>query len=504
VAMLKAYATKQDENFLADIQEIGRELATEGVPTEEIAEMHEEALRRLAEESPSMISPETISLVSPPLMEMLMAYGLAYREYIVLQESAENKFRQIFEQSNDGIVILNPKGNIVDVNLKAQEMWGYAHAEFLELTIPDLHSLQAREKNNNLLTNYFELLNTHTDTTGLTFETEFQRKDESVFYGEVSGGGMNLDGKALALGVIRDITQRKKAEAEREALNKQLIDTSRRVGMADVATGILHNVGNVLNSVNVAARIVADTVRRSSVDKISLTAGMIQEHLHDVGNYLTQDPKGQHIPEYLNTLGQQLIQDQEAVIEELKGLEKNIEHIKAIISVQQTVAKSSSMEEPVVLADLMDQALTVNQTSLDKFQVEVVKDFMTIPEIKADKHQVLQVLVNLINNAKHAMIEVSDRPRLLTLRLRWMEEKNEHWVQLEVSDTGVGISPENLKRVFAQGFTTKKDGHGFGLHSGALSAKMIGGSLSVHSDGEHQGATFTLTLPAIRREVGVA
>ncbi len=215
-------------------------------------------------------------------------------------------------------------------------------------------------------------------------------------------------------------------------------------------------------------------------------------------------PKGQQIPEYLNKLGQQLTQDQEVVLGELKELVKNIEHIKEIISAQQTVAKSSSLEEPEGLAELMAQALSVNQTSLDKYRVEVTKDYMAVPEIVVDKHQVLQVLVNLISNSKHAMKNVSDRPRVLTVSIMEFEEKGQEWVKLEVSDTGAGISPENMKRIFSQGFTTKKDGHGFGLHSGSLSAKLMGGTLTVHSAGEHQGATFTLTLPAKRREVGVA
>jgi two-component system NtrC family sensor kinase len=292
-----------------------------------------------------------------------------------------------------------------------------------------------------------------------------------------------------------------KEMAERKKLTKQLIDTSRRVGMADMATGVLHNVGNVLNSVNVAAGVVADTVRRSSLDKVSQTAELIEEHLQDIKNYLIKDPKGQQIPGYLIKLGQKLIQEQDTVVKELKELLTNIEHIKEIISVQQTVAKSSSMEEPVALADLMDQALSVNQASLEKWQVEVIRDYMTMPEVVVDKHQMLQVLVNLISNAKHAMKGMSGRPRVLTLRIVQFEENNSGWVQLEVDDRGVGISPEHMNRIFSQGFTTKKDGHGFGLHSGAISAKLMGGSLTVKSEGTGYGATFTLTVPAKRREV---
>ena len=68
-------------------------------------------------------------------------------------------------------------------------------------------------------------------------------------------------------------------------------------------------------------------------------------------------------------------------------------------------------------------------------------------------------------------------------------------MQIAVIDTGIGISPENLTRIFAHGFTTRKDGHGFGLHSGALAAKELGGKLSVESAGLGQGASFVLDLP---------
>ena len=419
----------------------------------------------------------------------------------VLEES-HARMRAVVETASDGIITINERGMIESVNAAAERIFQYQLAELKGQNVSVLMPSLYHEAQDGYLAN-------HRDTgkakiIGSIREVVGTRKNGEVFPLELSLSEVRWENQRMFTGFVRDISKRKEAEEERDALNKQLIDTSRRVGMADVATGVLHNVGNVLNSVNVAVGVVADTVRRSSVDKISRTAGMIQEHLHDVGHYLTHDPKGQQIPGYLNKLGQQLTQDQAVVLGELKELTKNIEHIKEIISVQQTVAKSSSLDEPVVLEELIQQALTVNQTSLDKYEVEVTREYMTIPEIVVDKHQVLQVLVNLISNAKRAMKNVSDRPRVLTFRLMEFEERDQEWVKFEVSDTGVGISAENLNRIFTQGFTTKKDGHGFGLHSGSLSAKLMGGTLTVHSAGEHQGATFTLTLPAKRREVGVA
>lgn len=419
---------------------------------------------------------------------------------IKLQEESRTReqMQQSLRNALEGIAFLDIQGVYRLVNQSYAGMTGYQPDEFIDkawssTVYPDDIAVAKTAFENMMESGKGE------------FEARAVRKDGSTFYKQVVMVKV-LDEQGIMTGhhcFMKDITVRKEAEAERDRLNKELVDTSRRVGMADVATGVLHNVGNVLNSVNVAAGVVSDIVRRSSLDKVSRTAGLIQDHLDDVGHYLTHDPKGQQIPEYLHQLGQQLTKEQESVLGELKGLMENIEHIKGIISVQQIVAKSGSLEEPVVLEELLQQALSVSQTSLDKYQVEVTKDYAPVPEIVVDKHQVLQVLVNLVSNAKHAMKKVLDRPRILTVRIASIEEQGSEWIKLEVSDTGVGISSENMKRMFTQGFTTKKDGHGFGLHSGSLSAKLMGGSLTVHSDGEGQGATFSLTLPVKRREVGV-
>ena len=116
-----------------------------------------------------------------------------------------------------------------------------------------------------------------------------------------------------------------------------------------------------------------------------------------------------------------------------------------------------------------------------------------MPAVLADKHKVLQILVNLLRNAKHALEEGGGGDKRLKLRVGINGERR---VKISVSDNGVGIAPEHLSRIFEHGFTTRKEGHGFGLHSGALAAREMGGSLGAHSAGPGQGATFTLEFPA--------
>jgi signal transduction histidine kinase len=223
-------------------------------------------------------------------------------------------------------------------------------------------------------------------------------------------------------------------------------------------------------------------------------AALLREHAPHLGDFLTSDPRGKQIPTYLVGLADHLAQEWASVLSELDSLSNKIDHVRQIISMQQGFISVGGMQGPENLAELMDEALAINFASLERHSIEVTREYAEIPQVVVDRHLVLQILVNLISNAKYAILELEGRLHRLTLRVGLAEDR-QGFVRLQVQDAGVGITREHLSRIFAQGFTTKKDGHGLGLHSGALAARMIEGSLSVHSDGEGQGATFTLDLP---------
>jgi signal transduction histidine kinase len=135
----------------------------------------------------------------------------------------------------------------------------------------------------------------------------------------------------------------------------------------------------------------------------------------------------------------------------------------------------------------------MNAGALARHQLQLMRDYAAdVPEILVEKHKVLQILVNLIRNAKYACEESDTPDKLLTVRII----NGDNRVRITVEDNGVGIPPENLARIFSHGFTTRKNGHGFGLHSGALAAQELGGCLTALSEGPGRGATFTLELPA--------
>jgi two-component system, NtrC family, sensor kinase len=278
---------------------------------------------------------------------------------------------------------------------------------------------------------------------------------------------------------------------ELETIHKQLVEASRRGGMAEIATNVLHNVGNVLNSVNVSASLVLDNVKKSKGANLAKVVALLRSNENDLGTFIATDPKGKQLPGYLAQLSEQLLTDQEAAVLELESLRENIEHIKEIVAMQQSFAMVAGVKEVVSIADLVEDSLRMNSGALGRHKVEIIRDFQEVAPLNLEKHKILQILVNLLRNAKHACQDSDRADRRLTVRVA----NGNGRLKVSVGDNGMGILPENLTRIFNHGFTTKKNGHGFGLHSGALAAKEMGGSLTVHSDGPGQGAVFTLELP---------
>jgi len=293
-----------------------------------------------------------------------------------------------------------------------------------------------------------------------------------------------------------EIAERTEAERKTESLNKQLIEAARQAGMAEVATSVLHNVGNVLNSVNVSSTAVMERVRNSKVANLAKLAGLVREHRQDLAAFLASDPKGKQVPDYLAALAAHLTDEQTGILEELQSLNAHIGHIKEIVAMQQNYSKVWGIRETLPIVEMVEDALRLNAAAAARNSIQVVRDYADVPPVLVEKHKLLQILVNLIRNARQALDESGHPGKRLTIRVG---RNGDDAVQIAVVDNGVGISPENLTRIFGHGFTTRRDGHGFGLHSSALAARELGGSLTAHSDGPGQGATFTLELPVKRK-----
>lgn len=291
--------------------------------------------------------------------------------------------------------------------------------------------------------------------------------------------------------LAHEIKVRQQAVEDLQRTQRELVESSRLAGMAEVATGVLHNVGNVLNSVNVSANLVVDQVRNSKTASLARAVQLMRDHRGDLGRFITEDRKGRQLPPFIEAVSIQLNRERAFLEEELRGLQQNVEHIKHIVSTQQSFAKVGGVRETFHLSAVLEDALRINVAALARHGIEIVRQLEPVPALVTDRHKVLQILVNLIANAKQALdARATDRRLAVAIRRHGADR-----VRVTVTDNGVGISPANLQRIFNHAFTTKKDGHGFGLHSGANAARELGGALSVHSEGIGLGATFTLDLP---------
>jgi signal transduction histidine kinase len=258
----------------------------------------------------------------------------------------------------------------------------------------------------------------------------------------------------------------------------------------------------VLNSVSVSTTLVNDRLKNNTLANLSRAAAMLREQNGNLAEFLTTDPKGRVLPDYLMAAMDHLVSERQHLLQEVQELSQNVEHIKQIVAMQQNYAKVAGAFEHLTPNELVEDALRMNAAAFERHRVKVVLEYSpSLPKVRVDRHKVLQILINLIRNAKYAMDSEKATDKRLVVKV---EPTDEGMVAVHICDNGMGIAPENLTRIFQHGFTTRKEGHGFGLHSGANAARELGGRLSARSDGLGQGATFTLELPVARNGNGAS
>ncbi len=290
-----------------------------------------------------------------------------------------------------------------------------------------------------------------------------------------------------------EVEERKAIEAEMERVHKLLVEASRNAGMAEVATGVLHNIGNVLNGVNLSLTALTERVNASFARRLEGVVGLLRQNAGNLETFLSHDPKGKLIPEFLEKLVEQANAERAALLNECDALRKSLDHVNQVVAMQQYYATHVvGLEEAIDLPELVEEALRMTARDFQRSAVVVERSFDAVASIKADRHRVLQILVNLLKNAAKACARMERPDRKVSLSLAGDRETG---VTLEVRDNGIGIPPENLGRIFGQGFTTDSDGRGFGLHSSALIARELGGKITVSSPGVGKGALFILSLP---------
>ena len=403
-------------------------------------------------------------------------------------EAALQRLANIVESSNDAIIGESLDGKVTSWNPAAERIFGYSAAEMIGQPVATLLPPDRVGEGPAILDRIVRGEGT------IYLETRRLRKDGVQIDVAVTISPIkDTEGNTVGASKIgRDITLPKQQTAELEAVQKQLRETAVRIGRAEMARTVVHNIGNVLNGIGVSTTLIAQKIHNSKGSNIGKLAALLRQHEADLPAFLSTDPKGKKVPAFVAELAEKFAEEQKALTGELQIVAEKVAHIRSIIDTHQTSASVSGLSEQVTASELVEAALRMNAASLQSRGVRVVREFSETPPITTEKHKVLQILVNLITNASQALEQGRPTDRQLTFQISLGIPQS---VLIAVGDNGMGIAPENLPRIFQPGFTTRQGGHGLGLHGSGLLARELGGDLTVTSGGPGQGAVFTLELP---------
>ncbi len=435
----------------------------------------------------AIVDSTMLTILSAPVLWILLIRPL--------RDAARNVstwFMAVIDQSQDGILTLSESGSVETANLASVQLLGVTLSGLLNRKLGDTVPALAQHP---------LILNLSSMAPGSignqTGEANLPSEDDGDRFVEIVISKLCVGSRNRYAMVIRDVTQRKIAEKTIAEANRRVIDAAHQAGKAEIATCVIHNVGNVLTNVNVLATAASNRVRHSKLSGLSKAADLIRGHQSDLANYLTNDDRGRKIPAYILELSGNLERESTDLLSNLTDLIENLDHANKIVSAQQDFAGFQAGYEWISLRELMEQALAITIAGLERHSIEIATEVAELPPAYVDRQKLVQVLVNLLKNAKEAF---NDRPlhdRRIVLRVQSI---NDDRFVIDIIDNGVGIDSSIMSKIFSSGFTTKPDGHGIGLHYSSLAVKQMGGELTCQSHGFGQGTTFTLDMPMQHRD----
>lgn len=306
-------------------------------------------------------------------------------------------------------------------------------------------------------------------------------------------------------GSVTDITDRKLAESALAEAQEKALANARAAGKAEFANSVLHNIGNVLSSVNVGCDQIRQLLAQSKLEKLLRANTLVEKHADNLAQFLSEDEQGRYLGPYLLKTGEMLEKEHENLREITQEMLGQIQLMSDIIKTQQADAKAVDQPKFYDLATLVEESLKIQMAGMKKRRVQLIKRYPP-HQVKVffPKARLTHILVNIIKNGCEAMMSKPPGERVLEVRIE--VESDPDRPRVIIQDSGRGIHPEVLPHLFTHGFTTKSDGHGFGLSYCRRTMKEYQGDISVASEGPIEGATFELRFynEAALERAGVA
>lgn len=408
-----------------------------------------------------------------------------------VEPAGDGLFSELFESVYDAILITTLDGRMLRTNERAQQLFLLTPDEFARLRVTDLFS--------GADSRMLEWVSMKLEKKRRVFiECHCNRKDAATFPAEVTVNSIHLTDSAEGefCFYIRNVTVRKQTEEALRQAQEEVLAAAHKAGMAEIATGVLHDVGNVLNSINVSCELISANMRAPALGALGKVNGLLQEHAGDLAAFLTNDPQGRKSLEVLGFTEEALSEERGTILEETDRLSHKVGLLREVIGTQQDYARPGLFFQEARLADAIDDALALSQTRISNHAIKVIVDCPEEIALTTQKTKLVYILINLIQNAVDALKERGETDPG-ERKLRIMGSLDGKDIILEVRDNGIGIPDENMTKIFNHAFTTKPGGHGFGLHTCANFTKEIGGEIHAESEGPGQGSTFRIKLPVV-------
>ncbi len=412
----------------------------------------------------------------------------AIRRYRLFNITPEYASHNIISTMKDGLVLLGENGRIIDSNEAFRKMFGLGKNETTHLPIERLlnkNAISRLYRENKFIRS--EISNerlVHTNRQGQKLTLKLSGSVIRNYTGEKAG---------LVL-AITDFTEYEHAREKLRVQQQHMANMAHRAGMAEVASNIMHNIGNVLNSIHISSEHISSILKNSKIKELAQINQLLKANKEGLAGFLSNDSKGKLIPEYLNQVAVTLGKNHGELKKESERLVEKINLIGESIELQQGPAKPGNFYEQVSITGLLDEVFKIMQPSFLKYGITLsVKSSMEEPEVvEIPKNKMFNVLLNIIKNAYESVKENERDNRLIDIRVFVPQPEV---VQIDIADNGAGIAPENLGKLFNFGFTTKESGNGFGLHYCATAIQEMNGTVSAKSDGLSKGAVFSVAVP---------
>ncbi|RKU22827.1 hypothetical protein C6503_03425 [Candidatus Poribacteria bacterium] len=403
-------------------------------------------------------------------------------------------FQSVFNNISDGVIVADETGRIIMANPYAMQVMGVS---------PDLPEVtmdfdEWREEYGFFYSDAVTPLPVDELPLMVAIQGKFVDDVEMFIKGPEVPDGIHIstssrplqdsDGNwAGGVAVFRDITDRIKRE---EALARAFAQ-----GRLEIIDTILHNIGNAINSVAVGIDTIHHQLTNDQLtSRLNALANAIEHHQDNFSDYVKNDPQGQKVLPFILTLSD----DYNVVSREWKQIVQRIRdrtrHIVDIIRTQDSYNITSGTRKDINLTAAISDALKILQDSIDRRDIHIEIDADTVPkEIRIQESQFHQTLVNIIKNAIEAIDALAESGEHSKIpRIQFRATINGDFFCLDVTDSGIGIAPEHMDKIFSAGFTTKAQGNGLGLHSSANFVIGSGGRIQALSEGKGKGTTIRI------------